>query len=424
MEETGPALRSTPAQHVSQSPEITPPPKWPTRPPNPAPLPHDVTISPEGSPGPQRAPSAPPPNPLLHDPDAPPRHRTPAPPNPALRDPDSPSRDGTPLPNPDAPPPGPEALPHDADAPPILNEGEEEQEEEMTLITSQKRKERRRRHKEGEPKDVPGKESWIHGTKLVFFASRKGAWIAAAEKNASGAFYTKMARLYLVKYGYKMQDSEDLAVDMEDPPDFAANVVVNERMDTEEGAARAAYFKTVWLRIGEWYRRKYGGLLKSNKSAFQDLFTGVLDGAPPKPQRAQLLQFYSRKFYDTRVKWRYDVRLGALQRRAEFTGETVPGALSLANKMTQEAWDLETPGVQEEVREALEREYQTALVGWKASLADSPTRTPQEMAATLENAVFYLQPFVDAIQERFGMCTSLLLCGPIGKLGGVVGMQR
>ncbi|KAJ7809150.1 hypothetical protein B0H14DRAFT_2608315 [Mycena olivaceomarginata] len=41
----------------------------------------------------------------------------------------------------------------------------------------------------------------------------------------------------------------------------------------------------------------------------------------------------------------------------------------------------------------------------------------------LDNAVFYLQPFVDAIQEWFGMCASILLAGPIRIQGGRIGVQ-
>jgi hypothetical protein len=55
-------------------------------------------------------------------------------------------------------------------------------------------------------------------------------------------------------------------------------------------------------RIGVWYRCEYGNLLKSDQAAFRDLFTGALDGAPPKPHRGRILHFYLRNFYDTRVK--------------------------------------------------------------------------------------------------------------------------
>jgi hypothetical protein len=43
---------------------------------------------------------------------------------------------------------------------------------------------------------------------------------------------------------------------------------------------------------------------------------------------------------------------------------------------------------------------------------------------TLENAAYYLQLFVDTIQQRFGMVATVLLCGPIRMRGGQIGMQR
>ncbi|KAJ7910755.1 hypothetical protein B0H13DRAFT_2329068 [Mycena leptocephala] len=48
---------------------------------------------------------------------------------------------------------------------------------------------------------------------------------------------------------------------------------------------------------------------------------------------------------------------------------------------------------------------------------DEPT-TPQEYNIALNNAAYYLQPFADAIQERFGMNVTILMCGPIADRGG------
>ncbi|KAJ7025490.1 hypothetical protein C8F04DRAFT_1269103 [Mycena alexandri] len=296
------------------------------------------------------------------------------------------------------------------------------------VVTSQKGTVPRPRRKKGEDKEARGKESWVHGTKLKFFEARKSEYLVAAEKGANGdkaapgAFYTKMARLYIIKYGYNLKDNEDLAVDVADPPDEAANTVVNKK-SSADSEKEAQYHKTMRGRIGEWYRRKYGGLLKTDKAAFQELFTGVFDGAPAKPQRGQLLHCYSRHFFEARVKERFDARYESLKRRAEFTEEAVPKSIVVQNQVTKEVWEEETPAFREDVRALWEREYQQALKGWKASLADSPTRTPEELAASLENAAYYLQPFVDAISERFGMVASLLLCGPIGRNQGVVGMQ-
>ncbi|KAJ7816712.1 hypothetical protein B0H14DRAFT_3475166 [Mycena olivaceomarginata] len=226
------------------------------------------------------------------------------------------------------------------------------------------------RHRKGEPKARPGKLSWIHGTKKVFFGRRKEDYTS---KNTAT----------------HLTDDEDFAEDIEDPPDSAADEVVHEVMTEEEQAFRAKYLTKLRGRIGQWYREEYGGLLKTDQAAFKDLFTGILDGAPPKPQR-------SRKRDSLRSR-------GARRRLAS----PMPEYIDVIAKVTAEVWGEETPAFQHECQLAMEREHQEDLRGWEASLADSPTKTPEEIAANLENAAYYLQPFVDAIQQRFGMCASV-----------------
>jgi hypothetical protein len=88
----------------------------------------------------------------------------------------------------------------------------------------------------------PGKVSWIWGTKLVFFEARKADWLAASETNQTGKFYTKMAKLYTAKYGFHLADNEDFEFDVVDPPDWAANKVVNERLTPEETEFRQNFW--------------------------------------------------------------------------------------------------------------------------------------------------------------------------------------
>lgn len=85
------------------------------------------------------------------------------------------------------------------------------------------------RRRRGEAAGKPGPPSWIWGTKFVFFDRRKGEFGEAVRNNTTGIFYTKMAKLYKLKYE-DMAEDEDFAVDFEDPPDEAANVVVNLRL--------------------------------------------------------------------------------------------------------------------------------------------------------------------------------------------------
>jgi hypothetical protein len=95
----------------------------------------------------------------------------------------------------------------------------------------------------GKAKSRPRKKSWVHGTKLVFFSKRKEEWLGECEAKRAGTFYTKMAKLFIKKYGCLIRDDQDLEFDIADPPDSATNEVVHEVLDEEEKASRADHLQ-------------------------------------------------------------------------------------------------------------------------------------------------------------------------------------
>ncbi|KAJ6528204.1 hypothetical protein B0H19DRAFT_1274998 [Mycena capillaripes] len=397
--------------------DVPPSPPRPDAPPSPPRLPTPPPHGGASPPRPDDAPPSPPhvPTPPPHGGSSPPRPDNMPPPLPRV--PTPPPHSGSSPPRPDGTPPSPPRVP----TPPPHSDTSDDPPLVPAIVTATK--EKRGRHRKGEPKAKPGKQSWVHGTKKVFFERRKEEWLRESEANRAGAFYTKVVKLYIKKYGRHLADHEDLAFDVEDPPDSVTNEVTHEVMDPEEQAALTEYQKALRGRIGQWYRSTYGSILKNEKTEFKNLFTGVLDSAPPRPQRGRIEHFYSRKFYEQRIKPTLDAELAALKKRAERTGEEPPESIEVVARVTAQVWEGESPGFKQECEMSMEREYQSLLKGWEASLSDSPTKTPEEIAATLANAAYYLQPFVDAIQQRFGMCASVLLCGPIGIRGGRIGMQ-
>ncbi|KAJ7829639.1 hypothetical protein B0H14DRAFT_3465465 [Mycena olivaceomarginata] len=210
------------------------------------------------------------------------------------------------------------------------------------IVTSVKRG-KRPRHRNGTPKARPGKLPWIHGTKRVFFESRKEEWLREAEANRSGSFYEKMAKKFVLKYGYHLADQKDLAEDVTDPKDEQVDEVVHEQLTAEEQQFRPKFMKALKTHIGAWYRTEHGGLLKSDKAAFQELFTG---------------------FYETRMKDHVEARWESLKRRQELSGAEMPKTV-----------------FKKECEVAMETEYPQALQAWETSLADSPTTTAGETAA-------------------------------------------
>jgi hypothetical protein len=102
----------------------------------------------------------------------------------------------------------------------------------------------RRRAHEGKAPGKPGKTSWVHGTKLPFFEEHRQDYLAAAEIKGTGAFYEKIAHLYLRKYGYHTPWNGDLNSDQ----DVASDVDLDEDVDDlelDEAASRATYFKVM-----------------------------------------------------------------------------------------------------------------------------------------------------------------------------------
>ncbi|KAJ6508189.1 hypothetical protein C8R45DRAFT_921961 [Mycena sanguinolenta] len=230
----------------------------------------------------------------------------------------------------------------------------------------------RPRHTKGQPKAQPGKQSWVFGTKLKFFA----------------------CKIYAKKYGVHLADNEDLADDVEDSPDSVVDEVVHEVLSGEEVEFCVSYMRSLRTQIGTWYRSEYGHLLKSDDAAFKELFAGILGSTPPKPQRPRMSHV--------------EEHLAALNRHAELAGENPPWKIDVISKVTAERWEAETTAFKEECQVSMEHEFQAALKGWENS--------------ALGNIAHYVTPFIEVIEQRFGMCTSLMLAGPIGIRGGRIGI--
>jgi hypothetical protein len=80
---------------------------------------------------------------------------------------------------------------------------------------------------------------------LVFFSKRKEEWLREFEAKRSGVFYSKMAKLYIKKYGRHLNDDQDLEFDIPDPTNDAADEVVHEVLDEAEEKFRAEHLKTL-----------------------------------------------------------------------------------------------------------------------------------------------------------------------------------
>ncbi|KAK7056150.1 hypothetical protein R3P38DRAFT_3170826 [Favolaschia claudopus] len=276
----------------------------------------------------------------------------------------------------------------------------------------------RKRARQGLPPVKPGKPGWVHGSKLAFFEGFVADYKTAAEIKQTGKFYERIGQRYLAKYGYNTPWEGDLDEDQ----DIADDVDEDEDVDSlpkEEADARAEYFKTLKSKIGVWYNTKYGGSVERKEQPVK--FTTVFDKpqlAPPVPTKPRLEHYYSQRFYHERVKHRVTARWEAVSRLPN-----PPKEITVRNLVTKECWEAESDEFKAEVKQALEKEYEASKAAHAIAVAAEAPKKPEEYSIALNNAAYYLQPFADAVRERFGMNVAILLCGPIADRGGTIEMR-
>ncbi|KAJ7038909.1 hypothetical protein C8F04DRAFT_1179247 [Mycena alexandri] len=270
-----------------------------------------------------------------------------------------------------------------------------------------------------------GKVPWIHGTKLVFYEKRAEEWKVANDLGVVqlGRFYTKVTNLYLLKYGHEMQDDEDLEEDVEDPTDPDVVLPGSENLSEDDAKVQSENTIRVRKRIAAWYCRKYRGVEVAEKELFADLLGGVVSTGPGYPRKAQPIHLYSRKYYEDRVKARFETAWEAEKHRAEALERDPEAEIKIRNVVTREVFEEETQEFREELGKAGEAEHSAAIRAWELTRADAPTKTAAEINAALKNAAFYLEPLAEAISTKFLMNCSILLCGPIGDRGGGIDVR-
>ncbi|KAJ7848610.1 hypothetical protein B0H14DRAFT_3453018 [Mycena olivaceomarginata] len=268
------------------------------------------------------------------------------------------------------------------------------------------------------------RKSWVHGTKLDFFTAYKEDFIAVAEIKETGAFYTRIAKLYLKKYGYNTAWGGDL----EEGQDTADDVDEDEDVDTllpEVAEAWSAYYTKLHNKIAVWYHAQYGGNVRTKQvpKTFKQLFDRA-ELEPSEPMRKRELHYYLTNFYAERIKLCFITRLAAATRAAAERGEKPPAEVALHQQVMKEAWLAETPAFRAEISQTINKLHAAALETYKVALANDTPSTAEEYSIALNNAAFYLTPFAEAAQQQFGMNISILLCGPVPDRGGRIEVRR
>ncbi|KAI0037365.1 hypothetical protein FA95DRAFT_1578887, partial [Auriscalpium vulgare] len=153
-----------------------------------------------------------------------------------------------------------------------------------------------------------GRPPWARGTKLAFLER----WVSeyrkiAGNKGEVNKFYTKIARMFIIKYGYDLPVDQDATEVLEDP-DEAQLDVVSEYADVDDGEQdrRDAFKRDVHRRIAAWYPVHIRRLPNPSKASTGDTFTALIEEVVQAPRRGQAIHMYSKRYWSTKIAAHYD----------------------------------------------------------------------------------------------------------------------
>ncbi|KAJ7847177.1 hypothetical protein B0H13DRAFT_1447067, partial [Mycena leptocephala] len=98
----------------------------------------------------------------------------------------------------------------------------------------------------------------------------------------------------------------------------------------------------------------------------------------------------------------------------------LPAPITVQNQVTKEAWDAESEPFKNEILASLENEHKAAIEAYEIAVSGEEPKTPEDFQIALNNAAFYLQPFINVVADHFGMNASLVMCGPVPNRGGAI----
>jgi hypothetical protein len=233
----------------------------------------------------------------------------------------------------------------------------------------------RKRQRKGKEPAKPGKKAWIHGSKLGFFQAHKDAFMAAVETKGTSVFYSRVAGLYLDKYGYHTA----WHLDLDEGQEVADDVDPTEDVDSlsaEEATQRADYYKQLRGKIGVWFNAQYGSGQKrsQNQKSFKQLFDQkALE--PPAPVKCRILHFYSQHFYHERIKGRVEARWEEV---SQMSLAKPLALVNMRNIVTREAWESESEEFKRDVVASITKQHEAAKEAHKVALANDMLLSAEE----------------------------------------------
>lgn len=247
---------------------------------------------------------------------------------------------------------------------------------------------------------------WANGPKEEFLKRQLPDYRKAQELEKVGDFYTATTRLWIQKFGWHFDPYQTVAEDSPDPlPASVADLSISD----EEQRIRQRYFldmrlvsaSIIWVnnpysqislvrqKVVYWYNRHNAAMGKKSQTSLARAFEEmVLSNRPPKPHRARATHYYSKYYYDDRVKLFFDIAYKKACNEAELQGVDPPPIIKVRNEVTAERWKNEPADFKATIAQRIEDEYAQAVKKWESEHAVKADPEPGRESLQVFHAIY------------------------------------
>ncbi|RDX39725.1 hypothetical protein OH76DRAFT_1490873 [Lentinus brumalis] len=279
------------------------------------------------------------------------------------------------------------------------------------------------------PKDDPTEgdgRRWVTGSKFEFLTARLPLWHDARELSEMSTFYSRITLLFIRFFTWDRALDSDGNGPAEDPSEDNLDAILDVTgLQPNEIARRNTVYIELRSKLQRWFRYHGTKALKSKRVDPLSKILSAFKSQEKPPRRMQTLQFYSKLYYDTRIKATVDAEWPKVLAQAGAKGAPPPKRLRHQNIIVAQKFAAETPGFQAALKKQRDAEFDEEYAAWKASSLDSADipKSAEEFAGALEEAATWLHPLAESLSKRLGLNVSILLTGPMGSSGGRIDVK-
>lgn len=233
-----------------------------------------------------------------------------------------------------------------------------------------------------------GRPSWVTGQVLKFFTSFSDDWQRACDRGhlEAGKFYDNVTKHFICAFGFDFKRFEDGdAVPAVYDESMWKSIMDHKGLDDAEIDRRREYQTTLRLvsrhifnvhvfivltllkQIQRWFHHFHNKDTPGDNTAMeiQKLFEDLASPAAPKPRAKQLVHFYSKKFWDLKIKHAVDNQWPAQQQQQLSTSGKKYTRFEFSNKVTEDMWKAEPAEVKAWVKVERDQDTKIRIKEWE-----------------------------------------------------------